>query len=140
MTPRQPPTGASTASYTTRSSTTTPHHDRDSHLGDWHGRLPHLEDAPAPARSAADPARATDRPPRRRATREGYEAIAALAAAEAVETGREHGLNYDHVEYDEEQLRWWAYYETGPRRHPVIMVLPLPHATEATQRGIASLN
>jgi hypothetical protein len=70
----------------------------------------------------------------------GYEAIAALAAAEAVETGREHGLNYDHVEYDEEQLRWWGYYETGPRRHPVILVLPLPHATEATQRGIASLN
>lgn len=71
---------------------------------------------------------------------QGITAIAALAAAEAVETGREHGLRYDRVEFDEEQLQWWAFYESGGHRHPVMICLPLVHATEATQTGIASLN
>jgi len=70
----------------------------------------------------------------------GYSALSALAAAEAIELGREHNLRFDHLDFDEHRLLWEAHYETGPVRHPTWVTLPLEHATEATQAGIAPLN
>lgn len=70
----------------------------------------------------------------------GISALAALAAAEAVEVGLELGYRYDDVTFDEKTLRWSAHYETGPIHCPEMVTLPLTHATEATQRGLAVLN
>lgn len=70
----------------------------------------------------------------------GYSALSALAAAEATELGREHGIRFDHLTFDEHRLLWEAHYETGPVRQPGWVTLPLEHATEATQAGIAPFN
>lgn len=71
---------------------------------------------------------------------QGYSAIAALAAAEAVELGRDHGMRFDRVEHDRDTLRWYGVYETGPHRAPTIVLVPLEHASEAEQTGIGSTN
>lgn len=68
----------------------------------------------------------------------GISAVAALAAAEAVEFGRDHGLLFDKVSYDDDCLRWWGHFETTAGG--AMVKVPLYHATEATQRGIATLN
>lgn len=70
----------------------------------------------------------------------GISAIAALAAAEAVELGHDHGLLFDRIEFDDSQLRWQAIYEPREDLWGMEIVLPLGHATEATQRGIGSMN
>lgn len=75
-----------------------------------------------------------------RLRREGYTALASLAAAEAIEIGRLHGLRYDRIEHDGDTLRWYGVYETGPMRRPTVVLVPLEHATEAEQRGVASTN
>lgn len=70
----------------------------------------------------------------------GYTPMAALAAAEAVETGREHrDLFFDGVRFDEGELRWYGVYAAGSPGGPIVQ-LPLPHASEAHQRGYAVLN
>lgn len=75
-----------------------------------------------------------------RLVEDGYSALAALAAAEAVELGREHGIRFDRLTFNEHRLLWEAVYETGPVWHPSWVTLPLEHATEATQAGIAPFN
>lgn len=70
----------------------------------------------------------------------GYSAIAALAAAEAIEIGRDHGMRYDRIQHDEDTLRWYGVYETGPHKRPTVVLVPLEYASEAEQTGIGSLN
>lgn len=70
---------------------------------------------------------------------DGYEPMAALAAAEAVEIGRERGLYFETVKLEDAGLRWWGVYAKGDPGGPMVM-LPLPHASQAMQRGIGVLN